>query len=559
MSKRIFRNIVSAAVLSVLLTAILIVPALYNAHEESLRREIRQQTESIACALNLTNDDTAYLAMLHADSRLTLIASDGTVLFDSMTDAVQMENHLERPEVVQALQTGEGESVRLSDTLSETTFYCTRRLEDGCVLRIANTRRSMLGTFISVFPLISGMLIGVSLLSVLIAHRAARKIVSPINALDLDAPLENEAYDELAPLLTRMQRQHEQIDQQLHALESAHMELTAIMQNMREGMVLLDKNENILSMNESAARIFDATPQKSIGRNLLNVYRNAELHDKVCRALGGACASLPLERGGRQYELYLSPVLKDASVRGAVLLILDVTERFAAEQSRKEFTANVSHELKTPLTSISGFAEIIRDGIAQPKDIQRFAGMICRESTRLIALVNDILELSRLDEQKSLRIEEMVAILPMLRELMGEFSPAAEKKQQTFCVSGDDAAIVGDPSLLRELFSNLIDNAIKYTPEHGKVSLSVKADGEKVICTVSDNGIGISAEHQAHVFERFYRVDKSHSRKSGGTGLGLAIVKHIAQIHKAEICMQSAPDAGTEIQVVLKAYNDNRS
>ncbi len=556
MAKRIFKNIVFAVVLAVLLTAVLIVSALYNAHEEGMRRELRQQTESVACALSLTDDDAAYLEKLHTDSRVTLISSDGTVLFDSRADAVQMENHLARPEVVQASETGSGESVRTSDTLAETTFYCARRLEDGYVLRIASTRRSMLGTFINVLPLIVGMLLGVALLSVLIARRAAQKIVEPINSLDLDTPLANETYDELAPLLTRMHRQHEQIGQQLRALENAHAELTAIMANMREGMILLDGASTVLSINESAARIFDVPTEKAVGQNLLNVYRNANLQERVHRALCGEGGNFSMERCGRQYELYASPVLKAEAVRGAVLLILDVTERFAAEKSRREFTANVSHELKTPLTSISGFAEIIRDGIAQPQDIQRFAGVIFKESTRLIALVNDILELSRLDERQNLGSKEPVALLPMLRELVDYFLPAAAKKRQALCVSGDEAAIPGDPSLLRELFFNLVDNALKYTPEGGNVSLTVTDTAQQIVCTVKDNGIGIPVEHQAHVFERFYRVDQSHSRQTGGTGLGLAIVKHIAQIHKAEIRLKSVPNKGTEIQIVFDASGE---
>lgn len=552
MAKRIFRNIVFAAVLAVLLTVVLVVPALYNVHEAGIGRELRREVNAVVCALGLTDDEVAYLSELEDAGRITLIAPDGAVLYDSVADASELPNHARRPEVMQAVERGSSETVRVSETLSETILYCARRTKDGCVLRIGATRRSMLGTFINVLPLILGMLMCVALASLLLARRAAKRIVAPINALDLDAPLKNDTYDELAPLITRMYCQRDQIDRQMHALESAHAGLAAIMANMREGMILLDKNEIVLSANESAASIFDFCAKEAAGQSLPSVCHDADIHEKVHRALRGEGGSLPMKRGGKRYELYASPVMKDETVCGAVLLIPDVTERFAAEMSRREFAANVSHELKTPLTSISGFAEIIRDGVAQPQDVPRFAGMIFKESTRMIALVNDILELSRLDEKQNLGAKEAVALLPLFRELAEDFASAVRKKRQTLCVSGEDVIVFGDSALLRELFFNLIDNAVKYTPEGGRISLAITKSIRKVVCTVADNGAGIPAEHQAHIFERFYRVDKSHSRKSGGTGLGLAIVKHIAQLHQAEIRLNSAPNAGTEIQVIFE-------
>lgn len=551
MAERIFRNVVLTAVLAVLLTAMLIVPALYDAHESSMVNELRQETDSLASALALTEDAVEYLAGLNTLNRITLIASDGTVRYDNMADASQMVNHADRSEVQQAQKAGYGESTRNSDTLSETIVYSARRLANGDVLRLGNTRRSMLGTFLNVVPLIVGMLLGVSLLSMLSARRAARKIVAPMNQLDLEHPLMNETYDELAPLLTRMQRQHEQLDKQMRALENARTELAAIMANMQEGMILLDKHNAVLSMNESAAQIFQVDVDASVGQNLLAVNRDALLNDMVQRALSGESGCLPLSRGGRQYEMHVSPVFTAQRVRGTVVLILDVTERTAAEESRREFTANVSHELKTPLTSISGFAEIIRDGIAQPGDISHFAGMICKETSRLIALVNDILELSRLDERQSLGVKEPVSLMPMMQELGENFALKAAEKHLTLTVEGCDAEVSGYPVLLHELFFNLIDNAVKYTPEGGEVLATVAKCGEQVVCTVQDNGVGIPVEHQAHVFERFYRVDKSHSRQTGGTGLGLAIVKHVAQIHGARIDLQSAEHQGTRIRVIL--------
>lgn len=551
MAQRIFRSIVFVAVLSVLLTAFLIVPALYSAYEESMSKELQQETNGIVQAMALLDEDISYLESLRTDSRVTLISPTGQVLFDSMVNPEQMENHAQRPEVVQALQEGQGNSTRTSDTLSEATLYHAQRTENGCVLRLGTTRRSMLGTFVNVLPLLLAMLLGVGLASLLLARRAARRIVAPINRLNLENPLQNDTYDELAPLLTRMHHQHEQLRQEMHALENARAELAAIMANMREGMILLDKNETVLSINESAARIFNVSATDAPGQNLLSINRDADLYDLVQRALTGQADSLEISRNARQYELYVSPVMKGSAVRGTVLLIRDITERFAAEESRREFTANVSHELKTPLTSISGFAEIIRDGIAQQQDIRHFAGLICKESARLVALVNDILELSRLDESQHPGAKAPVPLKPLLQELMADFSAAAEKKRITLSLTCRSTTLCGDQVLLREMFFNLFDNAIKYTPEGGAVSISVHEDNGQVVCQVTDNGIGIPAEHQPHVFERFYRVDKSHSRQTGGTGLGLAIVKHVAQLHHAQVSLSSAEGTGTTVALTF--------
>ena len=552
MAKRIFRNMLLTAIFTVLLATALIVPSLYKAHENHMVSVLRQEAAILASVLELADDDPAYLKQLDTESRISLIAADGTVLFDSAADAARMENHADRREIVRALENGSGESTRVSATLAETTIYYALRMENGSVLRISDTRSSMLSTFLKVLPMIAGMLLCVVMIAFLIARQTARRIVEPINGLNLDNPLENDAYDELAPLLTRMERQHTQIHQHVKALENARGELAAVMQNMREGMILLDKNSAILSMNESAMRIFGVSEEEHAGKNLLSVSRDADLHDLVAAALHGAGGNLPMSRDNRHFRIYASPVMQEDNVRGVVLLILDVTEHFTAEESRREFTANVSHELKTPLTSISGFAEIIRDGIAQPQDVQHFAGMICKESSRLIALVNDILELSQLDERQNIGQKELVSLLPMLRDLTDDFAIPVQKKNLTLTLSGDEAEVEGYPALLREMFFNLIDNAIKYTPDSGEVSVAVENTGDLMICTVSDTGIGIPREHQSHVFERFYRVDKSHSRATGGTGLGLAIVKHVAHIHHVQVELASIEGEGTTVQLVWR-------
>lgn len=549
MGKRIFRNVVFTAILTVLLTAALMVLAMYDAHEDSVRRELMQEAGYIIEAMEISPNPNEYLKSLSTDNRITLVAGDGTVIFDNAADFAGMENHAFRPEIVKALSEGHGESTRPSDTMALTTLYYAERMDNGQVLRIANTRRSVTGAFVGVLPLIIGMLLGVVLLSLLIAKRAARRIVAPINMLNLDAPLENDAYDELAPLLSRMEKQHGEIREHVKTLETARSELSAIMDNMREGMILLDAKEHILSMNQSAADIFDVVASSHIGENLLSVSRDAKIYDLVQQALKGDAGNLTTQHNDCHYQIFASPVMCNAQIRGAVLLILDVTQRFKAEESRREFTSNVSHELKTPLTAISGFAEIIRDGIAKPEDIRHFAGMILKESARLVTLVNDILELSQLDEKHAFGQMESVDLLSLLQGLMDDFALASKRKNLFITLLGEKVHVSGYPVMLREMFFNLIDNAVKYTPEGGSITMHIQAHGDGVCFVISDTGIGIAQEHHAHVFERFYRVDKSHSRQTGGTGLGLAIVKHIALIHHAGLSLESSPGKGTAITI----------
>ncbi len=547
MTKRIFRTIALTAGFAVLGTSLLLVLVLHGSYTGSIADELRTEAEYIARAVDMLADDNAYLEGLNTPNRVTFIAPDGMVLFDSMADAAALENHAQRPEVQQAIQEGTGESRRYSDTLSETTLYHARRAADGSIVRIATTRASTFGALLDVLPEILGLILAVVLLSLAIAKRNARKIVAPVNSLNLDHPLENDVYDELAPLLTRMDHQHSQIRKQMRDLEQARSESAAIMENMREGLILLDRKNTVLAMNGSAATIFGVP--KRTGDDLLTVCREHDVNMLIEEAQAGHGGDRLFKRSGRSYRLYASPVMQQDAVRGVVLLLLDVTERYAAEASRREFSANVSHELKTPLTTISGYAEIIRDGIAQIQDIPAFACKIHDESQRLIALVNDILELSRLDEKQGLGNKEHIEMLFLLRELISVFEPVAEHKQIALKLSGTVAVIQGYPLLVREMMQNLIDNAIKYTPDQGQVDVTLAVHDDNICCTVADTGIGIPKEHQAHVFERFYRVDKSHSRATGGTGLGLAIVKHVAEVHHAQIKLDSSVDHGTSIEI----------
>ena len=540
MAKRIFRAVALTAFLSVLLCALLLVPTLYRVYEDQALQELRTEAALLSRLLEAQADDPAALSAVALPDRVTLIAPDGQVRYDSAAGAEALENHAQRPEFQQALATGSGISRRYSDTLSETTIYYALRTSSGAVVRLAASRSSVAGMFLKAAPLLGLMIAGVLVLSLVIARIAARRIVAPMNALNLDAPLENDAYDELAPLLTRMEHQHAQIRQQLQSLEKARGELAAVLENMQEGMVMVDGQGMVLSMNRSAGEIFGVNAAERTGNSLLALCRDGNVQSAVDAAQQGQYGSALLQRKDRAYRLFASPVLRDGRQSGVVLLLLDATASCAAEESRREFTANVSHELKTPLTAISGFAEIIRDGIAQPADVPAFAGKIYQESQRMIALVNDILELSRLDERQGLGEKETVDLAPLLRELAADFAPRAAEKQLALTLNAaGPLPVSGYPGLLREMFSNLIDNAVKYTLPGGQIAVDGAATQGGVVCSVSDNGIGIPKAHQAHVFERFYRVDKSHSRQTGGTGLGLAIVKHVARVHGAELTLRS--------------------
>ena len=549
MTRRIFRNILLTAVLALLLTSALLVGTLYSVYEERISAELRTEAEYIVRALDVAQDDLDYFAGIVPTTRVTLISPDGAVLYDSQADESRMDSHAERPEVLEAVLSGTGESTRYSNTISQLTIYYARRTANGNVLRIASTRSSVLGVFLNVAPQIVVMLLTVTALSLLIAKYAARQIVQPINDLDLNTPLANEVYDELTPLLQRMDRQHTQIHQQMRDLARAHSDLNAIMQNMREGLILIDRESHILSINPSAMKIFGVQDVPAQDAPLAAICQEAAVIDIVRAAQDGTSGDTILTRGDRTYRVFASPVIRENKVRGAVLLALDVSARYAAEASRREFTANVSHELKTPLTSISGYAEIIESGIAQAADVPVFAGKIHTEAKRLVALVNDILELSRLDEKQGLGAQEPVALLPMMHALAESFQPIAADKDIALTIEGGNLTITGYPVLLRELFHNLIDNAVKYTPAGGRVTIRLSQEDGHPLCTVTDTGIGIPAEHQRRIFERFYRVDKSHSRQTGGTGLGLAIVKHVAEVHQAQIRLTSTPGQGTAVSI----------
>ena len=552
-TRRIFRSVVMIAVLAVLLAAVLIVLSLFDAYKKDMLQELRTEAGYILHGVEREGDETAYFTGFSAENRVTLINGGGTVLYDSQADPSGMDNHAGRPEVLSALKQGWGESERYSDTLAETTYYFAVRTRSGNVLRLANTRSSVLGMFLQTLPVLGGILLLVVLFSLEIARVVSRRIVAPINALNLDAPLENRIYDEFSPLLTRMDRQRLEIDRRIAQLDAARRELNAITRNMREGLVIIDSRGTVLTMNESAARVFEADADACIGRDLLSFSPDEAVKTAVAAAQEGKSADLVMERFGRYHRLLVNPVSQSGRKAGVVLLTVDVTERYTAELSRREFTANVSHELKTPLTSISGYAELIGSGLARPEDVAGFAGRIQAESRRLMALINDILELSRLDEQRGLGEREQVSLLQLARATLQRLEKIAQEKNIALAAEGEAGCVSGYAQLLNQMIYNLVDNAVKYTPDGGSVKLRVLHEGGQVCLQVQDTGIGIPREHHPHIFERFYRVDKSHSRLTGGTGLGLSIVKHGAQIHNAQIQLDSDAGRGTCITLRFPA------
>lgn len=553
MQRRIFWSIFLTALGAVLIVGLFTARASYKIVDARTSEELRAEAQSAAAALQRLPNAEEYLNLLPDSRRITLISAEGRVLYDNHAQSGAMENHRDRPEVQEALRSGRGESYRYSDTLTEKTHYCAVRLDDGRILRVAVTRGTIAGLARRVvFPLTVTAALA-ALLALFLSRALARGITAPITRLNLAKPLENDAYDELTPLLLRLENQNETLRSQLDELENQRRELAAVTENMREGLLHVDKEGTVLAINRSAARIFAVDPARYVGRNILLVSRSAELHSVVQAAQAGRNGEALLGVGGRVYRLLSTPVTVAGEQKqaGMVVLLLDVTARQQAEKRRREFTANVSHELRTPLTSIAGYSEIMASGLAKPEDLRGFAEKIHGEASRLIALVNDIMELSKLDEKAALPPRENVDLFDLCEKILPRLKPEAESRKVLIELTGCHACVWGVRPLLDEMAFNLIENAVKYNREGGSVLVHVAEGNETVALTVQDTGIGIPPEHQDRVFERFYRVDKSHSKETGGTGLGLAIVKHAAAIHGASVELSSAPDSGSCFTVIF--------
>ena len=548
MTKKIFQSILLVAGAVLLASLLIIMGFLYDYFGGVEENQLRDELSLAAAAVE--DGGTDYLSQLTADRyRLTWIAADGSVLYDTKTNAESLENHASRAEVSQALTTGTGESTRYSSTLMEKTMYYAQRLADGTVLRISISRATVGMIAVGMIQPLLIVLIVALILSGLLARRLSRRIVDPLNSLDLEHPLDNDAYEELSPLLKRIHHQHVEIQTQLRELHERTDEFTQITGSMREGLVLLDEHGSILSINAAAQALFGADAQ-CVGRDFLTIERSHEISAAIQAAAGDGHSEVRAERAGRVYQSDISRITSDGKFLGTVILAFDITEQEFAERNRREFTANVSHELKTPLQGIIGSAELIENGMVKPEDLPRFVGHIHAEAARLVTLIDDIIRLSQLDEGDAMPTEP-VDLLAVSQEAMENLQDAAAARGVTVGVTGQPAVIPGVRRLIYEIVYNLCDNAIKYNRDSGRVDVTVAADADGSSITVADTGIGIAPEHQGRVFERFYRVDKSHSKASGGTGLGLSIVKHAVQYHHGRIELESTPGTGTTIRVVF--------
>ena len=548
MTKKIFHSILLVAGTVLLASLLVILGCLYEYFGSIEKKQLGDELELAAVAVERGGED--YLSSISSERyRLTWIASDGTVLYDTVTDAESLENHADREEVRQAREYGEGESTRYSSTLLQKTMYCAERLADGSVLRISISRATAGVLLVGMVQPILVVVILAFILSAVLARRISRRIVQPLNELDLERPLDNDAYEELSPLLGRINRQHHQIDEQMIELERQRMEFSQITDSMREGLVLLDEKECVLSINPAACRLFSAD-ERCVGQDFLTIDRSHDIRlaiaDAMAQGHGEACA----ERGGCVWQFDVSRIASGNTAVGAVLLAFDITDRETAEQNRREFTANVSHELKTPLQGIIGSAELLENGMVKQEDVPRFVGHIRKEAQRLVTLIGDIIRLSQLDEGDEMP-REAVDLLALSQEAANDLQAAAGQKNVSVSVEGESARVSGVRRLLYEVIYNLCDNAIKYNVEGGSVKVTAGEKDGKAFVSVADTGIGIAPEHQSRIFERFYRVDKSHSKASGGTGLGLSIVKHAVQYHHGTVELKSEEGKGTTISVLL--------
>lgn len=547
MTKKIFRSFMLSAVAVLLAGVVIVMTCLYSYFASVQESQLQDQLQLAAAAVE--TEGTDYLNKLTADRyRLTWIAADGSVLCDTKRDAESLENHGDRLEVREALRTGSGSSTRYSSTLLEKTSYYAQRMPDGSALRISVSRATVGMLVLGMLPAI--LLAAAALvLSGLLAGRLSRRITAPLNALDLEHPLENDTYEELSPLLCRINVQRQQIDRQLTDLRRRSDEFRQITSHMQEGLVLLNESGAVLSINAAACRVF-GTGESCLGQDFLTVDRGRDVSDALASAMDAGHSEVRVQRLGRIYQFDISRIQSGPDTLGAVLLAFDITQQETAEQSRREFTANVSHELKTPLQGIIGSAELIENGLVKQEDLPRFVGHIRREAQRLVALIGDIIRLSQLDEGDPLPWER-VDVSALCRDIAADLRDKSEKSGTAITVEGPEIPVEGVRRLLYETVYNLCDNAIQYNVPGGSVRVTVTDRGDSAAISVADTGIGIAPEHQSRVFERFYRVDKSHSKASGGTGLGLSIVKHAVAYHHGTLDLESQPGKGTTITVTI--------
>ena len=548
MTNKIFRSIVSVAMVVLVASLFIASSFLYDYFNRSQVNQLKEELSLVA--QNVDKVGTEYFENFDSSIfRFTLVSSDGSVLYDSQAKAGEMENHLEREEISEALKDGSGSSARYSSTLTERTFYEATRLENGNVLRISVSQITVGALILGMLPAICAIILISVVVALIMSHKMATAIVKPLNKLDLENPTEIETYEELTPILTKINKQHKQITRQMQDLRRMSDEFEQITNSMNEGLVLLDDKGTTLSINAAAKTLF-GVDSDVVGRNFLTVDRSSDMRHAIEKALKGKHGEFREERNGNEYQFVVNRTESEGKTVGVVILCFDVTETAFAERNRKEFTANVSHELKTPLQSIIGSAELLENGLVKPEDTERFVGNIKKEASRLVALINDIIRLSQLDEDSE-PATESVDLYELSKEVIEVLSASAAKRQVNLELKGESCIIKGIRRYLYEIIYNLCDNAIRYNKENGKVIIDVSQKDGNTVLSVTDTGIGIPVEHQSRIFERFYRVDKSHSKETGGTGLGLSIVKHAVGYHDGTIKLDSKVDEGTVITVTF--------
>lgn len=548
MTKRIFRSIFTVALVVLLASIGIATSFLYDYFNTVQVKQLKAELALVADTVNevgveyFENFDSTIF-------RFTVIDEDGVVLYDTQVNAGEMENHAEREEVLECLEDGTGSSARNSNTLTQRTFYEAVLLENGDVLRISMSQLTVGALVLNMLPAIIVILLIAAAVAVVLSHTMAKKVTEPLAKLDLEHPSENDTYEELSPLLMKIHNQHKQIKEQVEALRRKSDEFDHIISSMNEGLVLLDEHGMVLSMNSAGKKIFDV-PRSVKGDDFLLIDRTSKMSRAIWNAMEGRHSEYSEERNGIQYQFTVNSVQSGGKVLGVLILVFDISDRAFAERNRKEFTANVSHELKTPLQSIIGSAELLETGLVKPEDSERFIGNIRKEASRLVSLINDIIRLSQLDENHE-PATETVELMEVAKEVMEALAVPASKKNVELVLEAEPCNILGVRRYIYEIIYNLCDNAIRYNVENGKVVISIHKEAGRTVVSVADTGIGIALEHQSRIFERFYRVDKSHSKETGGTGLGLSIVKHAVQYHSGKMTVNSEIGKGTTIKVTF--------
>ena len=548
MTRKIFQSIFSVALVVLFASIGIATSFLYNYYNDSQVRRLKAELTLVADTVNeigveyFENFDSAMF-------RFTVVDADGTVLYDTQAEAGAMDNHAEREEIAEAFRNGTGSSVRNSSTLTEKTFYEAVLLENGAVLRVSVSQLTVGALILRMLPSIIAIILVAAAVGGILSHAMSRKVTRPLMQLDLEHPSENSTYEELSPILTKLHRQRKQIKTQTETLHRKSDEFEQVISSMNEGLVLLDEHGMVLSMNTAAKKIF-AVKKDIKGSDFLLVDRTSKMSKAIWNALDGNRSEYTEERNGCEYQFNINSIVSDGKVLGAVILVFDITDRAFAERNRQEFTANVTHELKTPLQSIIGSAELLESGLVKPEDTTRFIGNIRKEATRLVSLINDIIRLSQLDENNE-PATETVELTEIAKEVVEVLAESAAKKNVELTVEGEPQTIFGVRRYIYEIIYNLCDNAIRYNKDDGKAEIKIGKDGGHVFVAVKDTGIGIAPEHHSRIFERFYRVDKSHSKETGGTGLGLSIVKHAVQYHSGKVTLDSETGKGTTVKIVF--------